>query len=153
MILITTTNQVYQIKNQMYSARRPRPEEAVTLTVSAFTIEEEDKTKIELKNKDLPAYEAVIPHMINQYLSYDLILLNLKDIKIFRTRLESTSQVFVYGHDLFMTLMTPDNKFDMVQEDFNFKLLFAAIIGLIIANFALIHFKNSKESSKAFLTS
>mmetsp|Transcript_21772 Transcript_21772/g.15599 ORF Transcript_21772/g.15599 Transcript_21772/m.15599 type:complete len:187 (+) Transcript_21772:977-1537(+) len=153
MILITTTNQVYQIKNQLYSARRPRPEEPVTITASAFSIEEEDNTKIELKNKALPAYEAVIPHMINQYLSYDLILLNLKDIKVFRTRLESTSQVFVYGHDLFMTLMTPDNKFDMVQEDFNFKLLFAAIIGLIIGNFALIKYKNSKEATKVFLTS
>lgn len=64
MILITTSNQVYQIKNQVYSARRPRPEEAAVPTMASL-LEEEDFTKIELKNKQLPQYEAVIPHMIN----------------------------------------------------------------------------------------
>lgn len=137
----------------MYSARRPRPEDTVLPTASSLLdLEEEDPTKIELKNKALPVYEAVIPHMLNQYLSYDLNLLNLQDIKVFRTRLESTTQVFVYGHDLFMTLMTPDNKFDMVQEDFNFKLLFGAIVGLLFGNIALISYKNKREATRQFLT-
>lgn len=51
-----------------------------------------------------------------------------------------------------MALMTPDNKFDMVQEDFNFKLLAAAIVGLFFGNIALITYKNKKEATKQFLT-
>jgi hypothetical protein len=41
-------------------------------------------------------------------MSYDLEILGVTKVQTFSTRLESTSQVFVYGHDLFLARTQPD---------------------------------------------
>jgi len=44
-----------------------------------------------LKDTEKPPYDAVIPVDTSKYLSYGLDLVDLKEIKAFPTRLESTS--------------------------------------------------------------
>ena len=72
-------------------------------------------------------------------------------LRTFSTRLESTSQVLSYGHDLFLARISPDKKYDMIDEEFNYALLFAAIAGLIVATFALRKFMKSKADRQKFL--
>jgi len=45
----------------------------------------------DLKIKELPPYDAVIPIISTKYISYGLPLVSLKVIKAFPTRLESTT--------------------------------------------------------------
>jgi len=78
-------------------------------------------------------YGTILPTYDKNYLSYDLQLTGLSQLKTFPTRLESTSQVLAYGHDLYLIRVTPDKKFDMIDEEFNYALLFLAIGGLMVA--------------------
>ena len=76
----------------------------------------------------------MLPSVDTRYLSYNLPIVDLTRMYSFPTRLESTSQIFAYGHDLFLVRIRPDNRFDMIDEEFNYSLLFLAIGGLIVGN-------------------
>jgi len=86
-----------------------------------------------------------------RYLSYDLSLVGLENLHTFSTRLESTSQVFAYGHDLFLSRIRPDNRFDMIDEEFNYSLLFVVIGALIAANFIFSKYLRAQKAKKEFL--
>lgn len=47
--------------------------------------------------------------------------------------LESTSLVFAYGLDLFLTRVAPSNTFDVLNESFNKVQLVVTVIGLAVA--------------------
>lgn len=101
-------------------------------------IEEADaeETKLVIKSDKFPMYDPVLPQYNTKFISYDKQMIGLNKVQTFATRLESTTLVLAYGHDIFLTRITPDNKFDLLDESFNFKLLFAAIIVLIVGNIA-----------------
>lgn len=93
LVVITQNNLVYQLDHNLFTARRPHLDSLVSPLV-------EDPKKAEgtqllqsadLKNKDLPPYDAVIPLLPSKYISYGLALTNLKEVKAFPTRLESTT--------------------------------------------------------------
>lgn len=86
-----------------------------------------------------------------RYLSYDLSLVGLENLHTFSTRLESTSQVLAYGHDLFLSRIRPDNRFDMIDEEFNYSLLFVVIGALIAANFIFSKYLRAQKAKKEFL--
>ena len=105
-----------------------------------------------LKNKQYPPYDAVLARMDSAFLSYDLPLIGLQKVQTFATRLESTSQVFAYGHDLFLARLRPDKKYDMLDEEFAFPLLFAFIAFLLGANVFANRYMRSQGHKKKFLT-
>lgn len=70
----------------------------------------------------------------------------------FTTRLESTTQVFAYGHDLFLARMMPDNGYDLLPEDFSYIALFATIVVIIIGDMLLSRFLKKRAATKSFLT-
>jgi hypothetical protein len=115
--------------------------------------EDPDKVKpIELKLDVFPKYEPMIPVVFKRYLSYDLKLIGLKEALTFSTRLESTTQIFVHGHDLFLSRMMPDNGYDLLDEDFSYIALFATIIAMIIIDIVLSRIMKKRNNDKAFLT-
>ena len=59
--------------------------------------------------------------------------------------------MFAYGHDLFLSRVSPDKKFDMIDEEFNYALLFLAIGGLMVAVYVVRKFIDGKANSKKFL--
>jgi ER membrane protein complex subunit 1 len=79
-------------------------------------------------------------------------LIGLQKLISFTTRLESTSQVFAYGHDLFLARIMPDNGYDLLDESFSYVGLFAFIILLIVGDFALSRYLKTLATQKAFLT-
>lgn len=107
---------------------------------------------IRLKSEAYPRYEPVLPVNPKRYLSYDRKLIGLEKALTFSTRLESTTQVFVHGHDLFMSRMMPDNGFDVLDEDFNHLALFAAIAVLVVIDFVLMQVQKKYNVKKNFLT-
>jgi ER membrane protein complex subunit 1 len=115
--------------------------------------EDPDKpAPIKLKLDAFPRYEPVIPIMWKRYLSYDLKLVGLQHAFTMTTKLESTSQVFTYGHDLFLALTTPDNGFDMLDEDFSFIGLALTIIIIIAFDIGLSKITKKRSVMKQFLT-
>lgn len=151
LIAVTRDNQVYQIDHMLYTARRPHTD---TLGLTGATPDEEKKEGIlELKSVAFPPYDAVIAVNPHKYLSYGMNLVDLRTVKSFSTRLESTSQVLVYGFDLFFVRVSPDLTFDLLQENFNYTLLFTFIGGLFITMVLVKMFIDSKTKQNNFLMS
>jgi len=113
--------------------------------------EVEPPMELQLKSDRFPVYDPVIPSFDVRFLTYDINLVGLNKLQTFSTKLESTSQVFAYGHDLFLARIRPDNKFDMIDEDFNYALLFLGIVVLFGVNYALSSFMKKEKSKKEFL--
>ena len=65
-----------------------------------------------VKSTEFPQYDGVIPQMNTKFISYDLELVGLENLLCFSTRLESTTAVFSYGHDLFYARVNPEANFD-----------------------------------------
>ena len=117
------------------------------------SLEDPDKVKpIELKMEQLPRYEPVIPVNNKRYISHELRLFNLNSIVSFSTKLESTTQVFVYGHDLFLSRMVPDNSYDMLQENFSVTTLFLVIILILVGDVLMSRYIRRQNNKKLFLT-
>ena len=148
LVVITTSNQIYQIDHSLYSARRPHSE---NLVLGGEDAKKETGTQLELKNKDLPPYDAVIPITQTKYLSYGLPLVDLREIKAFPTRLESTTQVFAYGYDVFFMRVSPENNFDLLQEHFNYTLLFLFIAGLAVTTVLVRKYVQKQARQNNFL--
>eukprot|EP00347_Sterkiella_histriomuscorum_P017346 403349738 len=146
-------NQVYQISHNFFSARRPHPENMALIG----GIQETPDTKkdgpavVQIKDAERPPYDAVIPVDQTKYLSYGLNLIDLREIKAFPTRLESTTQVLAYGFDIFFTRVSPENNFDLLQENFSYALLFLFIAGLAVATMFIKGHVNKKTRNANFL--
>jgi hypothetical protein len=147
--VITTNNQLYSIDNTFFSARRPHGDNMVLSAEDKNA--GEDKAQLELKSVDYPAYDAVIPYISTKYLSYDLHLVDQKDIKAFPTRLESTTQIISYGFDLFCIRVSPENNFDLLQENFNYSLLFLIIGGLAVVLYVVKEYVRGSTNKSNFL--
>ena len=99
LVVLTNNNQVYQIDHNFFTARRPHADNLVLNAAPPVSPDPKKGaeqtstllTSADLKNKELPPYDAVIPVLHNKYLSYGLHLVDLKNIKAFPTRLESTT--------------------------------------------------------------
>ena len=114
--------------------------------------EEEMKLRVpQLKSDKYPAYDAVIQETAVRYITYDLPLIGLQKVMTLTTRLESTTQVFAYGHDLVLARIKPDNKFDLLDDSFNYSFLGIAIVGLYTANFIFSKYLKRETAKKAFL--
>ena len=107
--------------------------------------------EVQLKTNKYLVYDPVVPSFDVRYISYDLPLVGLENLYTFSTRLESTSQVLAYGHDLFLARISPDNKFDMIDEEFNYSLLFLVIAALVGANYMFRKYLNTQNAKKLFL--
>jgi len=68
------------------------------------------------------------------------------------TRLESTTAILAYGHDVFGARVMPQGNFDRLDENFKGALLFGTIAGLVISLYAAQIYIKSKEVREAFLT-
>lgn len=162
MVLVTRENKLYILQSALYSARRPTPAKSEGPQPTSFKgvmdamkdelAEEEEKLKHpQLKTDKLPAYDAVLSEAPTKVISYDLPLIGLGRVIALPTRLESTTQVFAFGHDLFLARVKPDNRYDMLDESFNYSLLFAFIGFLICGNFFFARYLKHEGQKKAFL--
>ena len=73
----------------MYTARRPHADNMMLMQTEEQ--KSKDEKTLDLKNKELPPYDSVIPVNPLKYISYGQQIIGLRDIKAFPTRLESTT--------------------------------------------------------------
>lgn len=60
-------------------------------------------------------------------------------------KLESTTLVFAYGADLFLTRLAPSKTYDSLTEDFSYALLLLTIVALVAAIFVTWILSERKE--------
>jgi ER membrane protein complex subunit 1 len=77
-----------------------------------------------------PSRDISVSHQ--KILSYWRHLHRIRHIIAIPTRLESTSIVFAYGHDMYMTWIAPVDTFDCLKPNFNKPLLLITLISLAV---------------------
>jgi hypothetical protein len=159
-VLVTSQNKVYKLEYGLFSARRPHPPKPAPTPTSfkeafnqaAEQAREDEKEVLVVKSDKFPMYDPVIPQLNTKFVTYDLQLTNLERIQTFSSRLESTTQVFAYGHDLFLARVKPDGSFDMLDEEFNFTLLFGFIVLILLGNWYVARMQKKEQTKTQFLT-
>lgn len=122
------------------------------MEATTFGPKNETDRVVDVKNPLLPQYDGVIPQRNTKFVSYDLNLVDLRQLLTAPTRLESTTAVVAIGHDVFGARIMPEGNFDRLHENFKGTLLFATISGLVVALYAAQLYIKSKEGKEAFLT-
>ncbi|KAL3285148.1 hypothetical protein HHI36_019269 [Cryptolaemus montrouzieri] len=80
-------------------------------------------------------YMPEIPLHPEATINYNQTLSKVKGISVAPARLESTSHILVHGLDMFYTRVAPSKTFDVLKEDFDYKLIILVLIGLIAASY------------------
>lgn len=162
LLLITSNDQVYSIEHAMWSARRESKaateakaqkelETATMLPQPKYMLNQTEEAIIDVKSNQYPPYDGVLAQKNTRFISYDLQLVDLKEIYTFATGLESTSAVLITGHDIFYARVTAESIFDRLHEDFKAQLLIAGVGGLIALVYIAQAYVKKKEAREAFL--
>ncbi|XP_068652377.1 uncharacterized protein [Aristolochia californica] len=86
-----------------------------------------------------------LPIIPQAYVTHLLQVEGLRGIVTVPATLESTSQVFSYGVDLFFTRVAPSRTYDSLTEDFSYALLLITIVALVAAIFVTWVLSEKKE--------
>ncbi|KAG2493104.1 hypothetical protein HYH03_008767 [Edaphochlamys debaryana] len=114
LLLLANTDQVYALDRRWVDPRRPKKQ----------------KLSQEEMEEGLVPYQDTLPFSPLSFTTLDKQVLGARSVRVEPTRLESTCLVFVHGVDLFYTRTAPAKGFDSLEDDFNYALLLAALVGL-----------------------
>ncbi|KIJ47261.1 hypothetical protein M422DRAFT_66579 [Sphaerobolus stellatus SS14] len=113
LIVANTHNQIQSIPRRLLDPRRPS-----------------HKPSAQEQEEWLIQYDPVIPYDPRRVVSHTYQVAGASHIVTSPALLESTSIIFVYGLDLFLTRVAPSNTFDILSESFNKVQLVLTIIAL-----------------------
>ena len=91
----------------------------------------------EMKEEGIPPYIPQILLGPMNYINYNQTITRVRQIFATATGLESTCLVTACGLDLFHTRVMPSKQFDMLAEDFDYKLIAAVVGGLLLGTILL----------------
>ncbi|KAI4380908.1 hypothetical protein MLD38_007043 [Melastoma candidum] len=103
-----------------------------------------DPTQAEKEEGLIPLTDS-LPIIPQSYVTHALKVEGLRDIITVPAKLESTTLVFSYGVDLFLTRLAPSRTYDSLTEDFSYALLLLTIVVLVGAIFATWILSEKKE--------
>ncbi|KAF8625878.1 hypothetical protein AX15_005151 [Amanita polypyramis BW_CC] len=115
-IVATHNNKIQTIPRRLLDPRRPKRKP---------NAEEQEEMLIE--------YDPVVPDEPKQVVSHNYETAQIRHITTSPALLESTSLVFAYGLDLFLTRVSPSGTFDVLSESFNKAQLVLTVMGLVVA--------------------
>ncbi|KAG6865380.1 hypothetical protein C0991_003083 [Blastosporella zonata] len=116
LIVASRSHQIASIQRNLLNPRRPHRK---------VTAEEQEEF--------LVPYEPILLSDPRRVLSHNYEVANIAQIITSPTLLESTSLVFAYGLDMFLTRVAPSNTFDVLNENFNKAQLVLTVTGLAMA--------------------
>jgi len=116
-IVATPDHKIHSIPRRFLNPRRPINRKP--------TNEEQEEFLIQ--------YDPVLPDDPRRVLSHTYQVANTERIVTSPSLLESTSLVFAYGLDMFLTRVAPSNTFDVLSENFNKAQLVLTVGGLALA--------------------
>ncbi|KAJ6617050.1 hypothetical protein B0H10DRAFT_1349440 [Mycena sp. CBHHK59/15] len=114
-ILATQNNKIHTIPRRLLNPRRPKNRKP--------TAEEQQEEQL------LP-YDVIVPDDPRRTVSHEYEVAKTRNIITSPALLESTSLVFAYGLDLFLTRVAPSNTFDILSKNFNKAQLVLTVFGL-----------------------
>ncbi|KAK7031715.1 hypothetical protein R3P38DRAFT_3393565 [Favolaschia claudopus] len=103
-IVATTNNKIQSIPRRMLNPRRPKNRKP---------------TAEEQQEEHLIPYDVIMPDDPRRTISHDYEVARTRNIITSPALLESTSLVFAYGLDLFLTRVAPSSTFDILNKNFN----------------------------------
>lgn len=95
-------------------------------------------------------YIPEIPLHPEASVNYNQTLERVRGIHTGPARLESTSHVLVHGLDVFYTRVAPSKTFDVLKEDFDYKLIILVLSGLVIASYVTKKLASRKALRQAW---
>ncbi|KAF9007089.1 hypothetical protein BDQ17DRAFT_1407603 [Cyathus striatus] len=116
LIVATQNNRIQTFQRRLLNPRRPSR-----------------KVTSEEQEEQLIPYDPVLPDNPRNVLSHNYEVANVQRIVTSPALLESTSLVFAYGLDMFLTRVAPSNTFDVLSENFNKAQLVLTVLGLAVA--------------------
>ncbi|KAH9476635.1 ER membrane protein complex subunit 1 [Psilocybe cubensis] len=116
LIVATANRKIQSFPRRIFDPRRPSRK---------MTAEDQEELLIQ--------YDPLIPNDPKRALSHNYDVANVQKIITAPALLESTSLVFAYGLDMFLTRVTPSNTFDVLSESFNKVQLVLTVTGLLVA--------------------
>ncbi|KAJ7114097.1 hypothetical protein C8R44DRAFT_676555 [Mycena epipterygia] len=116
-IVATKNNKIHAIPRRLLNPRRPKNRKP--------TVEEQQE-------EQLIPYEVIVPDDPRRTISHDYEVSNTRNIITSPALLESTSLVFAYGLDVFLTRVAPSNTFDILNKNFNKAQLVLTVFGLAL---------------------
>ncbi|KAL0573048.1 hypothetical protein V5O48_008907 [Marasmius crinis-equi] len=115
-IVANNNNKIHSISRRLLDPRRPNR-----------------KPTSEEAEEFLVQYDPLLPDDPRQVLSHNYKISRVEKIVTAPALLESTSLVFVYGLDLFLTRVAPSKTFDVLSESFNKTQLVLTVAALALA--------------------
>ncbi|KAF4611826.1 hypothetical protein D9613_004025 [Agrocybe pediades] len=116
LIVATNNHRVQSFARRMLDPRRPNR-----------------KTTADEQEEFLIQYDPLLPNDPRRVLSHNYDVANVQKIITSPSLLESTSLVFAFGLDMFLTRVAPSNTFDVLSENFNKVQLVLTVTGLAAA--------------------
>lgn len=115
-IIATTNNKVQSFSRRLLNPRRPS-----------------QKPTSEEVEEQLMQYDPLLPDDPRRVLSHTYEVANIRRIITSPALLESTSLVFAFGLDMFLSRVAPSKTFDVLDENFNKAQLVFTVLGLAAA--------------------
>ncbi|KAL1516882.1 hypothetical protein ABEB36_000719 [Hypothenemus hampei] len=95
-------------------------------------------------------YMPEIPIHSETTINYNQTLSRISGIEVAPARLESTCHVLVHGLDIFYTRVAPSKTFDLLKEDFDYRLIVLVLVGSIVATFVTKRLAARKALKRAW---
>ncbi|KAJ7609090.1 DUF1620-domain-containing protein [Roridomyces roridus] len=114
-IVATQSNKINSIPRRLLNPRRPKNWKPTTE---------------EMQEEQLIPYDPVMPDDPRRTISHNYDVVGTRQILTTPALLESTSLVFGYGLDMFLTRVAPSGTFDVLSESFNKAQLVLTVFGL-----------------------
>uniref|UniRef100_A0A7S3BQ89 ER membrane protein complex subunit 1 n=1 Tax=Prasinoderma singulare TaxID=676789 RepID=A0A7S3BQ89_9VIRI len=114
-LLGTGTDQVLALDRRLLDPRRPL------------------KATPASKEERLPPYAEMLPVDPRRMITHRHTVANLRFIESAPTHLESTCLVLAVGLDRYLTRLAPSRSYDTISESFNYLLLSATVVGMVVA--------------------
>lgn len=127
------SGQVLGVHKHVLDPRRPTGEPSVTD-----------------KKEGLMPYAMELPSHPVLMATYNRTIANLRGVVTAPATLESTSLVFAFGVDLFSTRVMPSKTFDQLSQEFNYPVLVASVVIVLLLLPVLTHMNRKKELATAW---
>lgn len=128
-----TSNQVLSMPKKLLDVRRP---------VGAPSAGDQEE--------GLLPYHPVLPLEGTAIVSHNRSIHQITQIYTADSQLESTSHILAHGVDLFYTRVTPALSYDLLNEDFSYKLLVVTVVTLLAVTLLARRWAYNKEVSRAW---
>ena len=133
LLVASSDGSVLDLPMHMLDPRRPAP-----------------STPAHLREPGIPPYIPELPFPHESILNYKQKVEAIRGVVTSPSGLESTVIVMVYGLDVYGTRLAPSKGFDLIKDDFDYLMISAVIIGLIVVSFVARRMAQLKMLSQAW---